>query len=131
MKTKSKFIIALLCTTIFFSCNDELDESEVRVEGTVAWITGGSGSTITSQAVAGATVAFYPAGNALRDKIGSTTTDSNGKFSFDIKPGAYDVVASKSGKTSDVPPPGTSSKKITIPESQKGKTFDAGTFLYK
>lgn len=131
MKPKLTFIVVLLCSAVFYSCSDELDANEVRVEGTVTWISGGSGSTITTQAVEGATVAFYPAGSALRNKIGSTTTDSKGKFNFDMAPGTYDVIASKTGSTSSVPPPGSSSKKITVPESQAGKTFDIGSFLYK
>lgn len=82
MKPKLTFIVVLLCSAVFYSCSDELDANEVRVEGTVAWISGGSGSTITTQAVEGATVAFYPAGSALRNKIGSTTTDSKGKAGY-------------------------------------------------
>lgn len=121
----------LLLISILFSCSDELDDSEVRVEGTVAYITGGSGSTINAQPVPGADVSFYPAGSVLRDKIGSATTDSQGKFSFDIAPGNYDIVAFKSGSTGSTPPPGSSSKSnVNIPESQKGKTFSVGEFLY-
>jgi hypothetical protein len=129
---KTLFITLLgLISLFFFSCNEEIDPNKVEVTGTVAWVSGASGGAINAVAVQGASVSFYPGGSALRDKIGQATSDSQGKFIFEIAPGTYDIVAFKSGQPSDSPPPGSSSKSgVVIPENQLGKTFDIGEFLY-
>lgn len=112
-------------------CSDKLDPNQVKVTGTMIWINGATGNTVNGTPVSGATVSFYPAGSGLRDKIGQATTDSQGKFSYAINPGSYDIVAFKGGSTASTLPPGSSSKSnVNVPDSKKGMSYDVGNFLY-